>query len=95
MEIATSPAPSQLAQTQQPLEVLAENLHKSFGSNQVLRGVDVSIARGEIVAVVGASGGGKSVLLKHVIGVLPGQGAYKRRRSRIARIAPGGPRHPG
>jgi phospholipid/cholesterol/gamma-HCH transport system ATP-binding protein len=50
--------------------VLVENLHKSFGRNQVLRGVNLSIRRGEMVAIVGASGGGKSVLLKHLIGVL-------------------------
>lgn len=53
-----------------PTEVLVESLHKSFGSNNVLRGVDLKIARGDIVAVVGGSGCGKTVLLKHLTGHL-------------------------
>jgi phospholipid/cholesterol/gamma-HCH transport system ATP-binding protein len=54
----------------EPLEVQVEDLHKAFGRNLVLRGVNLSIHRGEMVAIVGASGGGKSVLLKHLIGTL-------------------------
>jgi len=45
-------------------------LHKSFGPKTVLRGVDLEIARGETMAVIGQSGSGKSVLLKHVMGIL-------------------------
>jgi phospholipid/cholesterol/gamma-HCH transport system ATP-binding protein len=45
-------------------------LHKRLGSQQVLRGVDLHVARGEVVAVIGPSGTGKSVLLKHIIGLL-------------------------
>jgi phospholipid/cholesterol/gamma-HCH transport system ATP-binding protein len=45
-------------------------LHKSFGAQQVLRGVDLSVERGETLVVLGASGGGKSVILKHCIGLL-------------------------
>lgn len=52
------------------VETRAEDLHKSFGSNPVLRGINLTVRRGEIVAIVGASGGGKSVLLKHLIGIL-------------------------
>lgn len=47
-----------------------ENLHKSFGSQQVLRGVHLEIPDQAIFAVVGGSGAGKSCLLKHVIGLL-------------------------
>lgn len=47
-----------------------ENLHKSFGSQQVLRGVHLEIPDKAIFAVVGGSGAGKSCLLKHVIGLL-------------------------
>ena len=45
-------------------------LHKSFGSQHVLRGVDLDIGRGETLVLVGPSGEGKSVLLKHIIGLL-------------------------
>jgi phospholipid/cholesterol/gamma-HCH transport system ATP-binding protein len=46
------------------------NLHKSFGSLQVLRGVTLTVNRGESMTVIGGSGSGKSVLIKHVIGLL-------------------------
>jgi len=45
-------------------------LHKSFGANQVLRGVDLEVGRGQTVVVLGGSGSGKSVLLRHTIGLL-------------------------
>lgn len=47
-----------------------ENLHKAFGSQQVLRGVHLEIPDKAIFVVVGGSGAGKSCLLKHVIGLL-------------------------
>jgi phospholipid/cholesterol/gamma-HCH transport system ATP-binding protein len=54
----------------QPGEIRVTGAHKSFGTNRVLRGVDLEIHRGEMVAIVGASGGGKTVLLKLIIGRL-------------------------
>lgn len=45
-------------------------LWKSFGANQVLKGVDLNVEKGETLVVLGASGCGKSVLLKHVIGLM-------------------------
>ena len=45
-------------------------IRKSFGSNEVLRGVDLDIYRGETLALLGGSGGGKSVLMKHMVGLL-------------------------
>jgi phospholipid/cholesterol/gamma-HCH transport system ATP-binding protein len=53
-----------------PREIQVEDLNKSFDENHVLRGVDVVIHRGEIVAIVGDSGSGKTVLLRHIIGQL-------------------------
>ncbi len=46
------------------------DIKKSFGQNHVLRGVNLSIYKGEIMAVIGKSGTGKSVLLKHIIGLI-------------------------
>ena len=46
------------------------DIHKSFGSNDVLRGVDLTIRRGETMVIIGGSGTGKSVILKHIIGLL-------------------------
>ncbi len=43
---------------------------KAFGDNRILNGVDLSIHKGEITTIIGKSGCGKSVLLKHVIGLL-------------------------
>lgn len=49
----------------------ARDLRKSFGSHCVLDGVTFRIDKGESVVIIGRSGGGKSILLKHVIGLLP------------------------
>lgn len=46
------------------------NVHKSFGTNHVLRGVNLKINKGESIVIIGGSGSGKSVLLKHIIGLL-------------------------
>jgi phospholipid/cholesterol/gamma-HCH transport system ATP-binding protein len=47
-----------------------KELYKSFGKQQVLKGVNLVINEGEVTAVIGRSGGGKSVLLKHIVGLL-------------------------
>ena len=52
------------------------NLHKSFNTKQVLCGVNLHINRGETMVVIGGSGSGKSVLIKHIIGLLiPDEGS--------------------
>jgi lipoprotein-releasing system ATP-binding protein len=55
--------------------LIAKGIHKSYGSLEVLKGVDLEISKGEVVSIVGASGAGKSTLL-HILGTLdqPDQG---------------------
>jgi phospholipid/cholesterol/gamma-HCH transport system ATP-binding protein len=45
------------------------DLHKSFNGIEVLRGIEFQVAKGEILALIGKSGHGKSVLLKHIVGL--------------------------
>jgi phospholipid/cholesterol/gamma-HCH transport system ATP-binding protein len=52
------------------LVIRIRQLYKSFGENQVLRGIDLDVAREEIVVVLGRSGTGKSVLIKIIAGLL-------------------------
>ena len=47
-----------------------KGLHKRFGDKHVLRGVDVEVRDGECFFVIGSSGVGKSVLIKHLVGLL-------------------------
>ena len=51
------------AQTKEPL-IRVEGLHKSFGSLEVLKGIDLAVSPGEVVTIIGASGSGKSTLLR-------------------------------
>ncbi|MFQ5839271.1 MAG: ABC transporter ATP-binding protein [Candidatus Methylomirabilales bacterium] len=46
------------------------DVHKAFAGQPVLRGVSLDVAQGEILVIIGRSGGGKSVLLKHLLGLL-------------------------
>jgi len=50
-------------------KIKIENLYKSFGEKQILSGVDLEIQQGEILCLIGKSGSGKSVLMKHLIGI--------------------------
>jgi phospholipid/cholesterol/gamma-HCH transport system ATP-binding protein len=71
------------------------DVHKSFGSQKVLNGLNLEIPDGQITAVIGPSGEGKSVLLKHIIGLLQpesgrievdGENILGLRRSHLNRI---------
>lgn len=46
-----------------------QNLYKRFGTHKVLEGLDLNVHRGETLVILGPSGEGKSVLLKHIIGI--------------------------
>jgi phospholipid/cholesterol/gamma-HCH transport system ATP-binding protein len=50
--------------------IRVEGLTKSFGANLVLRGVDLEMPKGSVTIIIGRSGGGKSVFLKHLIGLM-------------------------
>ena len=50
--------------------IRVEGLTKSFGENRVLRGVELEVPKGSVTIIIGRSGGGKSVFLKHLIGLV-------------------------
>lgn len=52
------------------MSIRFENVHKAFGPKQILDGVSFEVKKGEIMFILGKSGMGKSVTLKHIIGVL-------------------------
>jgi phospholipid/cholesterol/gamma-HCH transport system ATP-binding protein len=55
-----------------------QNIHKWFGTQHVLQGVDLTIKEGETIVIIGRSGCGKSVLLKHIMAILePDEGDIK------------------
>jgi phospholipid/cholesterol/gamma-HCH transport system ATP-binding protein len=53
-----------------PGMIEVRNLHRAFGTNEVLKGLNLSIAEGTTTVILGGSGSGKSVLVKHMIGLL-------------------------
>src|SRR6266542_2187527 len=58
-----------MQQNESEFPIRIGDLRKAFGAQRVLNGITLEVARGETVAVVGRSGGGKSVLLKLIIGL--------------------------
>jgi phospholipid/cholesterol/gamma-HCH transport system ATP-binding protein len=65
-----------------------KNLHKSFNSNKVLQGVNLEIETGETIVIIGRSGCGKSVLVKHIVGLLyPDEGYVKVEGQRVDELS--------
>jgi phospholipid/cholesterol/gamma-HCH transport system ATP-binding protein len=50
--------------------IAVRSLTKAIGEQEILRGIDLEVATGETLVIIGRSGGGKSVLLKHLIGLM-------------------------
>ena len=49
--------------------ISVRNLHKQFKNDEILRGIDLDIEKGEVISIIGASGGGKSTFLRCMIGL--------------------------
>jgi phospholipid/cholesterol/gamma-HCH transport system ATP-binding protein len=65
----TSKRPASASQTSAGPAVVVQGLHKSYGEQKVLNGLDLKVGSGQTVAVLGRSGTGKSVLLRLIVGL--------------------------
>ena len=52
------------------MSIVLRDVHRAFGRNQVLRGLDLEVLDGETLSIIGFSGAGKSVVLKHMVGLI-------------------------
>ena len=52
------------------MSIELSDVHKAFGTKQVLKGFSLKIEEGQTVSIIGGSGSGKSVALKHIVGLL-------------------------
>ena len=65
-----------------------KQLYKNFGSKKVLQGVNLNIEKGETLVIIGRSGCGKSVLIKHIVGLLqPDSGYVKVEGKNVSELA--------
>jgi phospholipid/cholesterol/gamma-HCH transport system ATP-binding protein len=74
IEAPPSPKPSikpgLVSSESSPPMIVVRALTKKIGRQEILRGIDLEVAKGETLAIIGRSGGGKSVLLKHLVGLM-------------------------
>ena len=62
------------------------DIHKAFGDNEVLKGIDIEVCRGEVLAIIGPSGSGKSTLLRCMNYLeVPTKGKLDRDQGRVPR----------
>jgi phospholipid/cholesterol/gamma-HCH transport system ATP-binding protein len=66
----TPSSPNQGADRNRSSMITVRSLVKQIGAQEILRGIDMEVGRGETLAIIGRSGGGKSVLLKNLIGLM-------------------------
>ncbi len=72
------PVPANAGDGDSDVFISVHGLYKTIGEQRILRGIDLDVRRGETMVVVGRSGEGKSVLLKHLIGLmLPDKGSIR------------------
>lgn len=62
--------PAEAAKRSEDWHLRVRGVHKTFGPHHVLRGIDLDVARGKINVIIGGSGQGKSVIMKHLMGLL-------------------------
>ena len=80
---------SKAANKQAEQVISIQGLHKSFGALEVLKGIDLTVNKGENVAVLGKSGSGKSVLIKIIVGLLkPDSGTLNVLEKEVVAIYP-------
>src|SRR5438046_2644390 len=73
IEAPPSPEPSikpSLVSSRSSPMIAVRALTKTIGQQEILRGIDLEVSTGETLAIIGRSGGGKSVLLKHLVGLM-------------------------
>ena len=63
----TTPKTAPEAERKDDAQIVVRDLHKSWGNNHVLRGVDLEILRGKRNIIIGGSGAGKTVLMRHLV----------------------------
>ncbi len=92
----TASVPPPLAAMPSAMPALAvEDLHAAYGQSEVLHGLTFAVAPGEIVAVMGRNGMGKTTLMKTLMGLLPVKAGRSGSRARMwpgSRATPGSPR---
>ncbi|BCR05629.1 ABC transporter ATP-binding protein [Desulfuromonas versatilis] len=76
-----------MSDNQEKIAIELIDVHKSFGRQQVLRGINLQVREGTTTVIVGASGQGKSVILKHMLGLIrPDRGQVRVFGSDLTRI---------